>query len=58
MSSVWGGKVEVSGSRRRGRPRTRWKDVINRDMGEKNINEVLANNKNVWRRLIQNCDPE
>ena len=51
-------EMEVEGTRRRGRPKTRWKDNIDRDMKEKNINADMVNNRNVWRRLIHNGDPK
>ncbi|XP_063588687.1 uncharacterized protein LOC134765821 [Penaeus indicus] len=39
-------EMEVQGNRRRGRPRTRWKDCINKDFREKNVNVALVNNRN------------
>ncbi|XP_063841023.1 uncharacterized protein LOC135089389 [Scylla paramamosain] len=51
-------EMEVEGVRRRGRPKRRWIDCINGDLGEKNINPEMANNRNTWRRLIHNGDPE
>ena len=51
-------EMEVEGSRRRGRPKTRWKDCIRNDLREKNIDEGAVRNRNEWRRLIRNGDPE
>jgi hypothetical protein len=50
--------MRVEGIRKKGRPRTRWKDVINGDMKEKNLDEDMTTNRNQWRRLIRNGDPE
>ena len=48
----------VEGRRRRGRPKTRWKDRIEADLLEKGINERDYENRSNWRRLIRNSDPE
>jgi hypothetical protein len=40
------------------RPRTRWKGFINGDMKEKNLDEDMAIDREQWRRLIHNCNPE
>jgi hypothetical protein len=50
--------MRVEGIRKKGRPRTRWKDVINGDRKEKNLDEDMTTNINQWRRLIRNGDPE
>lgn len=50
--------MEVEGTRRRGRPRIRWKDCIQNDMREKGLNRRSARNRNLWKRLIKNGDPE
>lgn len=49
--------MEVPGIRRRGRPRMRWRDTVNRDMQEKNVSEVMVHDRRRWRRLITNSDP-
>ena len=51
-------EMEVQGNRRRGRPKGRWVDSINGDLREKNLNPEMANNRNAWRRLMHNGDPE
>ena len=51
-------EMEVVGTRRRGRPRVRWKDCIRKDMEEKDIGEHQVMDRNSWRRLIKNSDPE
>ena len=51
-------ELEVQGNRRRGSPKRRWIDRINGDLREKNLNQKMANNRNVWRRLIHNGDYE
>ena len=50
--------MEVLGTRRRGTPKTRWKDCINSDMREKGLNRRSTLKRNQWRRLIKNGDPE
>ena len=50
--------MEVDGTRRRGRPKTRWKDCIGDDMREKGIQEEMTQDRGRWRRLIKNGDPE
>ena len=49
--------MEVPGTRRRGRPRMRWRDSVNRDMREKEVNEDIVQDRRRWRRLITNSDP-
>lgn len=49
--------MEVQGRRRRGRPRKRWKDCVRKDLHEKGIDEVEAQDRNRWKRLIRNGDP-
>lgn len=50
--------MEVEGTRERGRPKRRWKEVINRDIEEKKIDEAKVYNRNVSRKLVENGDPE
>ena len=49
--------MEVQGTRKRGRPKMRWRDAVNRDMREKNVSERMAQDRRRWRRLIANSDP-
>ena len=51
-------EMEVHGNRRRGRPKRRWIDNVNRDLREKSLSPEMANNRNAWRRLIHNGYPE
>ena len=51
-------EMEVQGDRRRGRPKRRWIDSITGDLREKNLSPEMANNRNTWRRLIHNGDPD
>ena len=51
-------EMEIPGNRRRGRPRTKWKDKIAEDMREKQLRDGDYNDRNKWRRLIRNSDPE
>ena len=50
--------MEVRGRRRRGRPKTRWRDRVAADVIEKGLAQGDYENRNNWRRLIQNSDPE
>ena len=50
-------KMEVPGKRRRGRPRKRWKDTLNEDMREKDVQVNDTQDRCRWRRLIRNSDP-
>ena len=49
--------MEVGGRRKRGRPRTRWKDCVMTDSREKNLDLGMAEDRSSWRRLIKNSDP-
>ena len=51
-------EMEVNGTRKRGRPRIRWKDCIGDDMREKGLQDEMAHDRSSWRRLIRNGDPE
>ena len=50
-------QLEVEGRRRRGRPRTRWKDCIDKDLSEKGVSGEEVNNCKEWKRLVRNSDP-
>ena len=50
--------MEVVGTRRRGRPKVRWRDCVENDMREKGLNRRSVQNRNIWKRLIKNGDPE
>ena len=50
--------MEVMGRRRRGRPKTRWRDRIAADMLEKELSADDYQQRNHWRKLIRNSDPE
>ena len=49
--------MEVPGRRKRGRPRKRWKDTLNEDMRDKNLQREDTQDRSRWRRLIRNSDP-
>jgi len=49
--------MEVSGHRRRVRPKYRWKDKPKVDMLEKNLLEHLVWDRHEWQRLALNSDP-
>ena len=50
--------MEILGNRRRGRPKTRWRDRITTDMMEKGLRDGEYEDRKNWRRLIRNSDPE
>ena len=48
----------ANGKRGRGRPRTRWKDNIIRDMQELNLTVEDAEEREQWRQRIQATSPD
>ena len=50
--------MEVMGRRRRGRPKTRWRDRLAVDVIEKGLSTEDYQDRDNWRRLIKNSDPE
>ena len=50
-------EMEVTGRRKRGRPRLRWKDRLRVDMDERQMEEEQAMNRNEWGRLARTNDP-
>ena len=51
-------EMEIIGTRKRGRPKKRWKDCIQEDMKMKELHEEQAHDRGTWRRLTRNSDPE
>ena len=51
-------EMEVNGTRKRGRPRIRWKDSIGDDMREKGLQDEMAHDRSSRRRLVRNGDPK
>ena len=54
-------RAEMQGGRPRGRPRTRWKDVLRRDLGESGLSleEAAAEalDRDRWKEIVQaSCD--
>ena len=49
--------MEVTGKRRRGRPKRRWLDNIRNDLSERELSEEEAPDRIKRRRLIRNIDP-
>ena len=45
--------IIVPGTRRRGRPKTRWKDCVARDMAELGLTPHQAQDRATWRRLVR-----
>ena len=52
--------MEIPGRRRRGRPKTRWKDSVKRDMAEVGLTPEVAQERNTWRRRVKDhcSDPK
>ena len=50
-------EMEVTGRRKRGRPRLRWRDRLRADMNKRQMEEDQAINRNEWRRLARTNDP-
>ena len=46
--------MEIPGRRPRGRPKGRWRDLVNRDM---RVVPEDADDRNFWRRRIRTADP-
>ena len=49
--------MEVGGRRKRGRPRTGWKDCVVADGRGNNLDLGMAEDTSSWRRLAKNSDP-
>ena len=49
--------IEIPGRRPRGRPRGRWRDLVNRDMRELRVVPEDADDRNLWRRRITTVPP-
>ena len=49
--------MEIAGRRPRGRPKGRWRDLVNRDMRELRVVPEDADDRNFWRRRIRTADP-
>ena len=49
--------MEVDGTRRRGRPKLRWRDCVSADCRDKNLDARAAETRTRWPRLIKNSDP-
>ena len=47
----------IFGKRGRGRPRTRWKNNIKKDLRERNLTENDARDRQLWRSKIWATDP-
>ena len=45
--------MEIPGRRRRGRPKTRWKDSVRRDMKEVGVTSDEAQERNSWRKSVK-----
>ena len=51
-------EMELTGKRRRGRPKRRFLDVVKEDMGEVGAKETDVENRTVWRKTIRCGYPE
>ncbi|KAL1450107.1 hypothetical protein WDU94_002559 [Cyamophila willieti] len=50
-------RMVVRGRKGRGRPKKRWKNIIFRDLHEKNLSGIEVHNRAAWKRLTKNADP-
>lgn len=50
IKRIW--EAELAGTRKRGRPRLRWKDQILKNMDELNANQNDALDRTLWRRKV------
>ena len=48
--------MEVQGRRRKGRPKTRWKDCIAADMRKKGPGTNMTGDRCRWKRIIKNSN--
>lgn len=55
LKKVW--NVEVSGKRTRGSPRLKCEDAVMKDMAERMIEVILANDRAHWRAEYPNQGP-
>ena len=46
-------EMEVLGKRKRGRPKRRFLDVVEEDMGEVGVKETDVEDRKVWRMMIR-----
>ena len=46
-------EMELSGKRRRGRPKRRFVDVVKEDMGEVGAKEMDVEDRKMWRMIIR-----
>ena len=49
-------KMEVRGTREKGRPRMRWMDNIRHDVYKCGLEEGYAQDRRRWRRMVQNTE--
>ena len=50
------GRIKI-GNAKRGRPRRRWRDCVNKDLKVKDLKMEQASCRNEWRRRIRTGDP-
>ncbi|CAK1588595.1 unnamed protein product [Parnassius mnemosyne] len=50
-------QLSIPGRRSRGRPKTRWKDVVVKDMRECEVSETEVEDRAKWRRKTRKADP-
>ena len=46
-------KMNLSGKRKRGRPKRRFVDVVKEDIGEAGAREMDVENRTIWRKMIR-----
>ncbi len=50
-------EMKVVGTRKKGRPRLTWEELVGRDMREVGLSREMANDRAEWRRRCQTVDP-
>ncbi|XP_047984026.1 uncharacterized protein LOC125224642 [Leguminivora glycinivorella] len=50
-------RFSIPGKRGRGKPKTRWRDVVLKDMAECRVSEDDVKDRAKWKRLTRKADP-
>lgn len=49
--------MKIDGKMKRGRPKTRWMDCVNKDMKAIDVGRQLASDRDKWSQVIKHADP-
>ena len=50
-------EMKVEGTRKKGRPRLTWQELVRKDMREVGLNREMAGDRAEWRRCQTTVDP-